>query len=244
MRSPPRSTRRSRSRKTELALVIGERGRRQVAPDPRARHDARRTGARAPGPLPALRRGDHVLAAGRGRSRRPPASRTTRVPTRPRQSSRRSCPPARTAPAVVGPIASALGLSSAPVNPEEIFRAVRRLLEALAARAAAARWCSTTSIGRRRPSSTSSSTWPTRARGAPILMLCLSRPEIEELRPALAEATGTRRRSSSRRSTPATARAADRERARPRSTVDDELAARVAAPPKATRCSSRRCCAC
>ena len=42
---------------------------------------------------------------------------------------------------------------------------------------------STTSTGARRPSSTSSSTSPTGSRDAPILLVCLARPELLDVRP-------------------------------------------------------------
>src|SRR4051812_11508074 len=92
--------------------------------------------------------------------------------------------------AVTGPIASALGLSSAPINPEEIFRAVRRLLEALAREQPVLlvfddiHWAEETFLDLIEYLADSSE-------GAPILMLCLSRPDIRELRPRIAERDGT-----------------------------------------------------
>ena len=129
--------------------------------------------------------------------------------------------------AVVGPIASALGLSSAPINPEEIFRAVRRLLEALAREQPLLlvfddiHWAEETFLDLIQYLADSSG-------GAPILMLCLSRPDIKELRPALAEADG--------RATTIELAPLDEahsaqliENVLGHGHVDDELAARVAA---------------
>jgi class 3 adenylate cyclase/tetratricopeptide (TPR) repeat protein len=92
--------------------------------------------------------------------------------------------------AVIGPIASALGLSSAPINPEEIFRAVRRLIETIASEQPLLvvfddiHWAEETFLDLIEYLADSS-------RGAPILMLCLSRPDIRELRPSLVAADGT-----------------------------------------------------
>jgi class 3 adenylate cyclase/tetratricopeptide (TPR) repeat protein len=87
--------------------------------------------------------------------------------------------------AVVGPIASAIGISSDPINPEEIFRSVRHLLEAHARDRPILlvfddiHWAEETFLDLIEYLSDSST-------GAPIMMLCLSRPEIRELRPSLA----------------------------------------------------------
>jgi class 3 adenylate cyclase/tetratricopeptide (TPR) repeat protein len=86
---------------------------------------------------------------------------------------------------VIGPIASALGLSSVPINPEEIFRAVRRLLESLAADRPLLvvfddiHWAEEMFLDLIEYLADSST-------GAPILMLCLSRPDIKEMRPGIA----------------------------------------------------------
>ncbi len=78
---------------------------------------------------------------------------------------------------------------------------------------------------------------------APILMLCLSRPEIWELRPSVTAAAARGRRWSSFRSMRATA-AADRERARPGRRAARSSPHESPKRPRAIRCSWRRCCAC
>ena len=104
-------------------------------------------------PLPALRRGDHLLAGGRG------AEAAGRASLRSGRSG-------------LAPLL--LGETDEGTSAEEIAWAFRKLLEEQARRSSA---CSTTSSGARRRSSTWSKGSPCSPRDAPILLLCMARPD-------------------------------------------------------------------
>ena len=99
-----------------------------------------------------------------------------------RRAARRRAP--RREPRRRDALAALLGAST-PATPgiQETFWAVRKLLEH--ARPRGGRWSSssTTSTGASRRSSTSSSTSPSWIHGAPVLLVCLARPELLEVRP-------------------------------------------------------------
>jgi class 3 adenylate cyclase/tetratricopeptide (TPR) repeat protein len=86
---------------------------------------------------------------------------------------------------VVAAVASLIGLSDAPLRPEEVFWAVRKLLEGLAAEQPLVvvfddiHWGEDTFLDLLEYLAGS-------ATKVPMLILCLTRPEIGELRPALA----------------------------------------------------------
>ena len=121
----------------------------------------RRTDGDGPArPVPVVRRGHHVLPARRGRA----AGRGCRAHRRPREplepSSRRSLDGAEDRDRIVSLVAGLLSWGE-PVATEDAFWARPQALRAPRARSAARRACSTTSTGRSRRSSTSSSTSPT-----------------------------------------------------------------------------------
>ena len=132
------------------------RGRGQVAPGRRGA--GRHRGARRPRALPSLRRGDHLLARRRGgeAARRPALRRGGgRAALAARRGDRRR---ART---------------RSPGRSASCSRSRRRSSSA-----------STTSSGARRRSSTWSSPRRCSRPGAPLLLLCMARPELLERRPS------------------------------------------------------------
>ena len=201
--------------------------------------------ARAAGPLPALRRGHHVLADRRGR----PGGRRRSARTTRRTWRRRSCASScrRRGPGG-GRTRRRLGDRAARTRRCGRRRSSGRCAScsrALAAERPAGRRV------RRHPLGRGHVPRPARVPGAPrrpsvpMLILCLARPEIGELRPALAggAADGGARSSS-------VPLGAEHSRALMQNLLGAaELPAgarRRASPrrPRATRCSSRRCCAC
>ena len=177
----------------EVVTVFGPAGVGQVAPQPRARRAARRPRDGRRGALPALRRGHHVLADrggahGRGRHRRARPARgdaaqdlgpaRRRRGRRPRRRAAR--PAARRRPGAGRDPGDVLGGAQA-------VRAPRHGT----ARSSSS---STTSSGASRRSSTCSSTSPTGCASAPVLLLCLARPELLEVRARVGGPEGERDR--------------------------------------------------
>ena len=171
----------------------------------------------ARGPLPAVRRGRHLLAA-RGdpaRARRPAARgcrpararahRGARCPTR---TGRRSSPSG-------SPRQPARATTRRPRS-DEIVWAFRRLLEALARRAAARSSSSTTSTGPSRRCSTSSNTSPAGRHASPILLLCLGAAGPARAPAVVGRAAPGRRRIALRPLAPPDDRAARRACSAPR----------------------------
>ena len=163
----------------------GNRGRREVAARGGVHRLAGRRGDRAPRPLPPLRRGDHLLAAQRGgarpRRRRPAAARPRRCATRWRRSSRatRRRISSRTCSR------EAVGLGDAGGYPaEKIFWAARRLFELLAERRPVVvvlddlQWAEATFLDLVEHVADLT-------RDAPVLLLCLARPELLDSAPRL-----------------------------------------------------------
>ena len=145
---------------------------------------ARRPGDRAPRPLPSVRRGDHLLAAQRGGARPRRGGAAAAGPRR--CATRCRAPRGRPEGGLVADVARRRRSGSADSGGHPARRSSGPPAGCSRCSPSAARsWsCSTTSSGRSRPSSTSSSTSADLARDAPILLLCLARPELLEARPA------------------------------------------------------------
>ena len=172
----------------------------------RGRGARRDRGARRARSLPALRGGDHVLAGRRGREA------AGELPSD---------------PVAAAAIRSLLGESDVGTSGGRDRLGVP---EAARGAGAARGRASTTSSGARRPSSTWSSRRRCSRAGAPLLLLCMARPELLERRPAW----------------PATLRLEPLAAGAGRRLIGDEVvrrAARADRPtrPAATRSSSPRC---
>ena len=193
--APRLAARRARARARPPARRLSRRARGAVVPARdgsrrgRRRQDAARAGGGGPfvrrdgraGPLPLLRRGDHVLPRDRDRAepRRP------RLRTTPRRSSQariaQLLPPGDESALVTERLVGLLS-ADADVRAEEVFWAVRKLLEAVARSRPLVlvledlHWAEPTLldlveylVG-----------W---SRGAPMLVLALARPDLLEVRP-------------------------------------------------------------
>ena len=146
------------SERCELVTVVGEAGvgKSRLVAEALASHRA----PRRPGPLPPVRRGDHLLAGGRGA----------------RSSSARS----PSDPAAAAAIRSLLGETDAATSAEEIAWAFRKLLEEQRAPLVVVfddiQWGEETFLDLVEHVALLSA-------GAPILLLCMARPELAERRP-------------------------------------------------------------
>ena len=138
----------------------------------------------APGPVPALRGGDHVLGAGGDPEgpRRDPRVRPARG--RRRRSSTRCCPRGTERAWFRQRLLPLLGIEA--TSTRRARGAVHRLATVPGAdrRGAIRRcWCSRTCTGPTRRCSRSSSTWPTAPRACPLLVVGTARPELYERHP-------------------------------------------------------------
>ena len=224
--SSPRCTPRSRGRATSAPAGSSPSPERRGSASRGWRGEflgaAARSGDRARGPLPRLRRGHDVPRARRHRAR-------ARAATRARAS--RSCWPA-TSRRCAG-VLSAIGLSDEPAQAEETAWALRRLLERLARDRPLVvaiediHWAEPPLLDLLDHVVALSS-------GSPILLVCLTRPELLETHPgvgrAAAQPLGARARRARRRR---------RRASSPRASAPTELSPRGSrGAPRATRCSS------
>ena len=185
---------------------------------------------------------------GRDRAGRPPGSPTSTTPDgrrvqglrrslATRRATRSSCRTSRGAARRAGRRRGAA---------EETFWAIRKLLEHLGPRAAARGRVRRPPLGGAARSSTWSSTSRTGRATPPILLLCIARPELLELRAGLGRREAERDdRSCSSRCADDEAADADRRTCSATPTCPPTRRERdPRRPPRATRCSSRRCSRC
>ena len=198
--SPRSSTSVALERPCRLVTLVGEAGRRQVAPASRSSLRCVADGARrAARPLPPLRARHHVLAAASRSSAQAAAIRDDDAPRTALREARCSSP-APSSDDAVERVASAIGLSRAAAFPlEEIFwgdaeaaRDARRARRPLVVVFDDIHWAEPTLP---RPDRAPRST---RSRTRRSCSLCAARPELLEQRPDWAERDGRRASRSSR----------------------------------------------